>query len=147
MNVELTFILYQKLIRMGFLDRYKAAQQVDLLPSWHVLDQSVHLEQLAELSNEKPVVIFKHSIRCGISSMVKEQLENDWNFQKDDLVFYYLDLINERPISNAIAERFNVLHQSPQIIILKNGESIYDTSHHNVSVRAIRNALSMNKKS
>lgn len=126
---------------MGFLDRYKAAQQVELLPSWNTLDASTHLEQLVELSREKPVVIFKHSIRCGTSSMVKDQLETDWNFQEDDLEFYYLDLINQRSISNAVAEQFNVLHQSPQIIIIKDGKSIYDTSHQMVSVRSIRNAL------
>ena len=126
---------------MGFLDRFNAAQHAELLEQWEVLDESVALEQLAEISHQKPVVIFKHSIRCGISSMVKNQLESDWDFSEKDLEFYYLDLINKRAISNAVADEFGVIHQSPQIIVLKNGKAVYDTSHHMVSVRAIRQAL------
>ncbi|MEM1326949.1 MAG: bacillithiol system redox-active protein YtxJ [Bacteroidota bacterium] len=126
---------------MGFLDRFNAIQQADILKQWEVLDESVALAQLVEISHQKPVVIFKHSIRCGISSMVKNQLESDWDFSEGELEFYYLDLINHRAVSNAIADELGVIHQSPQIIVLKDGKAVYDTSHHMVSTRAIRQAI------
>jgi bacillithiol system protein YtxJ len=126
---------------MGFLDRFNAAQNADIINQWEVLDESVALEQLVEISYQKPVVVFKHSIRCGISSMVKNQLESDWDFSEEEVELYYLDLINHRAISNAVADEFGVHHQSPQIIVLKDGKAVYDTSHHMVSVRAIREAI------
>ncbi|MEL6945699.1 MAG: bacillithiol system redox-active protein YtxJ [Bacteroidota bacterium] len=127
---------------MGFLDRILSAQQEDLLGDWKVLNDLSQLDQLVTDSHNKPVVLFKHSIRCGTSSMMKHQLEGNWNFDAQDLDFYYLDLINYRAISNEIADRFGVVHQSPQIIVLKEGKAIYDTSHHMISVEGIRSAIS-----
>ena len=126
---------------MGFLDRLRSSQSGAPLSSWKVLNSVEQLEELAEHSYQKPVVIFKHSTSCGISAGAKYRLESDWSFEESDLEMYYLDLLRYRPVSNAVAERFGVTHQSPQIIVLKNGKAVFDTSHHQVNTQAIEAQL------
>lgn len=126
---------------MGFLDRVFSMQQKEIFDTWKVLEEEEQLNQIVKDSYTKPVVLFKHSIRCGTSAMVKNQLENDWDLEEGTLDFYYLDLINHRNISNLIAQKFNVVHQSPQIIILKEGKAIFDTSHQMISVEGIKNGI------
>ena len=72
---------------MGFLDRLMSAQQADVLGDWKVLDDLSQLDQIEKDSYDKPVVLFKHSIRCGTSSMIKHQLEGGWYFVGEDLGF------------------------------------------------------------
>ncbi len=105
---------------------------------WKPLTELAQLELIAEDSKEKPVVIFKHSTTCSISVMAKMRLESNWNL---DLDTYYLDLKNYKQISNTIAEKFSVHHESPQIILLKNGEAIYDASHFDISVSELQEAI------
>ena len=103
-----------------------------ILP-WITLDT---IEQLAEIevkSTTKPQVIFKHSTRCGISRMVLRQFEADFNTLETSLDLYYLDLLNYQDISNAIAERFNVVHESPQLLIIKNGAAVANASHGSIN--------------
>lgn len=78
------------------------------------------------LSNQQVFVVFKHSTRCSISSMVKNRLERELN---ENIDIYYLDLIKYRNVSNLIAQRSGVTHESPQVIVFKNGQSVYDASH------------------
>lgn len=104
----------------------------------------IKLEQLPEVIKEShkiPVVLFKHSISCGLSAMVKYQLEEEWNFKAKDLSFYYLDLINHRDISNKIAEEFDIIHQSPQLIVLHQGKPTSHTSHYAIGVGWLREQL------
>jgi bacillithiol system protein YtxJ len=96
------------------------------------------LEQLQEIeaaSFSKPQVLFKHSTRCSVSSMAKRILSTQMQNTADDLAdIYYLDLIEHREISNAIASKFNVFHESPQILLIKNGKCVFDASHSDVSL-------------
>lgn len=94
----------------------------------------VSIEQLdAVLENkEKTSVLFKHSTRCGISSGVLRQFESKNEELNESLDFYYLDLLNYREISNSIAEKFQVFHQSPQAVVVKNGETVADASHYDI---------------
>ncbi len=124
---------------MSLLDRIRECEQI--FAGWKVLNSLEQLEELKQSSFHKPVVIFKHSTRCGISAHAKYRLENDWGFSDADMDFYYLDLIAHRPVSNKITEAFQVVHQSPQIILLRNGQSVFDTSHHMISVPVLRQAL------
>lgn len=102
--------------------------------------QLTEINQLQEIKNDEvPSIIFKHSTRCSISSMALRNFENSFNI--DDVKVYYLDLIAHRNISNEIADMFNVYHQSPQAIVLKNGRSIYDASHGDINVIDIKQAL------
>ena len=127
---------------MGFLDNLFNQQKEEALKhNWKILNDEAQLEQLKQDSFHKPVVIFKHSIRCGISSMIKFNLESDWDFAEADMDFYYLDLINYRSVSNLVASDLGVGHQSPQVIVLKDGRATFDTSHHAISVAKLHDAL------
>ncbi len=79
-------------------------------------------------SFRKPVVIFKHSTRCGVSRMVLKQFETEYKVD-DKLDLYFLDLLKYREVSNEIAAQFRVEHQSPQVLVIKDGISVYDASH------------------
>ena len=126
---------------MGFLDRFRQSQQEHLPKSWKTLRSLEDLEQAIQHSYQQTVVLFKHSVSCGISAHSKYQLEAGWDFSEEDLTFYYLDLLNYRAVSNKIEEQLQVIHQSPQIIVVKNGEAVYHTSHHAISIAGIREAL------
>lgn len=95
--------------------------------NWHVLNTEEQLTEIINKSHNKPQVIFKDSIRCSISSMVKSRLEK--SVTPDTIDFHYLDLINYRLLSNKIAEDLDVYHESPQVLFLKDGECIYNESH------------------
>lgn len=99
---------------------------------WIIINKMDQLEEIRERSYSKPQVIFKHSIRCSISSVAKNRLEKSSSPQ--DVDFYYLDLVNFRPISNAIAEKFDVFHESPQVLLIKEGKCVYDESHLSISM-------------
>ena len=103
--------------------------------NWIYLTSAAQLEEIKEKSNSKHQVIFKHSIRCSISSMVKSRLER--SKQPENLDFYYLDLINNRSLSNQLSEDFNVWHESPQILLIKDGKCIYDESHNAIRLEDI----------
>jgi bacillithiol system protein YtxJ len=103
--------------------------------NWKEFFDESGLEVIKKLSLEKPQVIFKHSTRCSISSMAKSRLERATT--PDGIDFNYLDLIAHRNISNKIASDFNVEHASPQILIIKNGECVYDESHNAISMDEI----------
>jgi bacillithiol system protein YtxJ len=101
--------------------------------NWITLNSIDGIDKIIEASNIKPQVIFKHSTTCSISQMAKARLDRfDNNENKID--FHYLDLLNFRPVSNIIAEKFHVHHESPQILLIKNGECIYDESHMGIVV-------------
>lgn len=109
---------------------------------WESLTEEEQLDQIKEESGEKTVVIFKHSTRCGISRMVLRTFEKD--FQKepaDDHKMYFLDLLANRNISNEVASRFKVPHESPQVIILKNGEVVHHASHHSIDAAKVESHI------
>lgn len=87
------------------------------------------------------VFVFKHSTRCSISSMAYNRLKREWNFDSSRVKFYYLDLLAHRDISNEIAETWNVRHESPQLIGLKDGKVIYEASHNMIYTKDIQEAL------
>lgn len=125
---------------MGFLDRLKNSQE-QTISDWKTLTTEAQLTEAIEASYEKPVVLFKHSVTCGISAGAKNRLESAWDFGSEELDFYYLDLLAFRPISNKIAADLGVIHQSPQIIVVRNGKAVFDTSHHNINTNAIAAAI------
>lgn len=90
---------------------------------------------LKEKSNETPQVIFKHSTRCGVSSMAKNRLEKSGTVP--NATFYFLDIIRHRAVSNAVAEMFSVYHESPQVLVIRNGECVYDESHSGINMSDI----------
>ncbi len=101
---------------------------------WLKLTDIQQLSQIVNQSAHRPQVLFKHSTRCSISTMALTRLQSlgDDFYSKAD--FYYLDLIAHRDISNAIANDFHVHHESPQIVVLRNGDATYDASHLEITV-------------
>ena len=109
--------------------------------NWIPLESVDQVQQIIERSDEQPCVIFKHSTRCSISSMAKFRLEGDWDFSSKDIEPYYLDLIAHRDISAFLAEKFSVHHESPQILLIKNGACTYDASHLDITVSELKECL------
>jgi len=108
--------------------------------NWLKLESISDLKQITQQSFNNPVAIFKHSTRCSISSVAKMRLSSSWSFN-DDVPIYYLDLLSHRDLSNLIAEQFNVHHQSPQLLVIKDGDCIYNNSHLNISVKDVKQSL------
>ena len=107
--------------------------------NWNQLINSAQLEEIKKESHQHPVLIYKHSTRCSISSATLGRLERAWKSEEvGDLKPYFLDLIAHRALSNQIAEEFGVWHESPQVLIIVNGASVYDTSHFDISFDAIK---------
>lgn len=105
--------------------------QLDSNKFWINLKDLGQLNEIITISEEKPVVIFKHSTRCSVSRMALKQFENEFNLQ-GKMDAYFLDLIENRAISNEIASKFDVVHQSPQLLLIKNGKCIYNISHSDI---------------
>ena len=103
--------------------------------NWIPLTDLNQLETIQDLSFTTPQVILKHSTTCSISKMSLARLER--SEAPTSIQFYYLDLLNYRTISNAIAEKFSVYHESPQILLIKNGECIFDESHGGIQMEEI----------
>ncbi len=107
---------------------------------WHRLNSLEQLNTIVEESKTVPVAIFKHSTRCGISRMVINQFESSYDIDPDKLKLYYLDLLSFRDVSDEVGYRFQVMHQSPQLIVIKNGNTIHHASHHSIQASRL-NAL------
>jgi bacillithiol system protein YtxJ len=100
---------------------------------WNALNDLGELDAIVAVSSTQPVLIFKHSTRCSISSTALNRLERSWNdADSNHTLPYYLDLIAHRDISQAIATRFGIEHQSPQALVIKNGVCIYHASHFDI---------------
>lgn len=120
---------------MGFLKNiFGSSEPKDekVLP-WIFLDDIQQLDFIEEKSKTKLQLIFKHSTRCGISRMVMRQFEAQYPFSSDDVDLYYLDLLTYRDISNTIAQRFGVFHESPQLLVVKNGVVVTAASHGSIN--------------
>jgi bacillithiol system protein YtxJ len=112
---------------------------------WNKLESVDQLDLIDAESKEQDVLIFKHSTRCSISSAALARLERSWNASVPAKV-YYLDLLEFRPVSNAIAARYGVEHQSPQALLIRNGACIYHESHMGISVEDMQHAQSSHSK-
>jgi bacillithiol system protein YtxJ len=106
--------------------------------NWITLQTEAQLAEIQEKSAARPQLIFKHSTRCSTSALVKGRLERAK--QPESIDFYFLDLIRHRPISNKVAEDFFIEHESPQVLLIRNGECIYDESHLGITMDDIVDA-------
>lgn len=104
--------------------------------NWIPLTTEAQLDEIVQLSNTKPTLIFKHSTRCSISSTALSRLERAWDAEETPA--YYLDLITYRPISATIAEKFVVEHQSPQVLVIKQGKCTYSATHWDIAMDEIK---------
>ncbi len=116
---------------MSFLNNIFSASEENkpvLKLGWRQLTDLGQLNEIIAESADKPVIIFKHSTRCSVSRMVLKQFEIEFDLH-EKITPYFLDLLEHRDISNEIASRFVVFHQSPQLIVIKDGNAIFNDSH------------------
>jgi bacillithiol system protein YtxJ len=109
--------------------------------NWIPLASTEDVDRLVQRSHEIPCLILKHSTRCQISSIAKYRLEDDWSFAEGEMEVYYLDLLRYREVSKYVAESLSVYHESPQVLLLMDGECVYDASHLDISVAELREVL------
>ena len=121
---------------MGFLDQIfgKKEDQDHSKSLWKKIESQKDLDAAIEKSSQQKVLIFKHSTRCFISKTVLRSFEKQMQESDKNFGYYFLDLLAYRSISNEIESRFDVVHQSPQLIVLENGKAIYNASHQNIDL-------------
>jgi len=121
---------------MGLLKKLFSSSNVEkeekFIP-WHRLTTIQQLDEIEKESLKKPIAIFKHSTRCGTSRMALRQFESQFEIEDEKLKLYFLDLITFRDVSNEVAIRFQVMHQSPQLLVIKNSNTIHHSSHYSIS--------------
>lgn len=106
---------------------------------WIQLENEQQIDQIIIESQKQPILIFKHSTRCSISSTVLARLERNWlkNNDSEKIQAYYLDLIRFRSVSDSLARIFGVEHESPQVLLIYNESCIYSTSHLDINADTI----------
>ncbi len=110
--------------------------------NWTELKALDQVEKIKNESSAKPVLIFKHSNRCNISRATLDRLERRWNEgEMTTIKPYFLDLLSNRELSNTIADQFGVEHESPQVLIIRNGKSVLDLSHFAIDYEQIRSCI------
>lgn len=105
--------------------------------AWRPLTDLGQLNEIINESTTTLVVIFKHSTRCSVSRMALKQFENEFNLTSK-VTPYFLDLLEHRDISNEIVIRFGVVHQSPQLILIKDGKAVYNASHSDIAAAELK---------
>lgn len=105
---------------------------------WKELTTVGQFDQILKDSFTHPVAVFKHSIRCGTSSVAMHRIERNWRFETPA---YLVDVIHNRQVSDYVAEKLGITHESPQFILLKDGKSVYDASHLFISLDEVGKRL------
>jgi bacillithiol system protein YtxJ len=109
--------------------------------SWNVLTEQTELKEVREASRERPQLVYKHSFTCGICHMALENIEASFDELEEKADMNFVDVKNARPVSNLIAEKLDVRHESPQVIIMRDGKAVWDESHHAIKGDTILEAL------
>ena len=112
---------------MNFFKNIFNSETQKVAPKRIFLTEQDQIDDIIKASAEKPVLIFKHSTRCGISSMMLKRFDN--KVAGLSMPYYFLDILKYRPLSNLIQDKFDITHQSPQLLIIKNGKVITHDSH------------------
>jgi len=113
--------------------------------NWTAINSKDVLDAAIEKSFSHPILIYKHSIRCSLSSIVKSRMERGWGQEPLNIDCYFLDLINFRDLSNQVAERFGVAHESPQILIIADGTCVDHMSHLAVTHQNIKQSTPLQR--
>ncbi|MDF2720465.1 MAG: ral stress protein [Paenibacillus sp.] len=109
---------------------------------WTQLESEKQWLNLLETSAESDVLVFKHSTSCPISAEAYEQflsyLHKDAN---PDVEYALVHVIEDRPVSNLIAQTLNVKHESPQVLFVRGRKAVWHTSHWRITASALREQL------
>lgn len=105
---------------------------------WNDLTELKQLDVIESESAQTPVILFKHSTRCPVSRMALNTFEKEYDIAEGQAKPYFLDLLQHRDISNEIASRFKVQHQSPQLILIRDGKAVYNASHDSIDAEELK---------
>jgi bacillithiol system protein YtxJ len=105
--------------------------------NWQELNSEIQVDEIVDISASNPVLIFKHSTSCSISSMVLSRFERHWKSAGVNVDPFILNLLKFRAVSNYVSNRFNITHESPQVLVIKEGKCIYHASHNAINVEEI----------
>ena len=125
------------------LSKLFSTKNEDPAIQWKNLTSPEGLEELDEISNKKPVILFKHSTRCGISSMALNRFERAYD-PETEIVFYFLDLIQYRALSDEVAVRYGVIHQSPQALLIMDQKVKHCLSHNGIDFKEMNDIATNN---
>lgn len=109
--------------------------------SWLAFESEAQWQEILAASQVSPQLIFKHSTRCSISSMILSRFEGSELFQKSDITCWMLDLIAFREVSNFVASEAQVWHESPQCIVIDKSKVIYAESHGSIDAKSIQSLM------
>jgi bacillithiol system protein YtxJ len=110
--------------------------------NWIKINSPDQLNEIKNNSNEDAVLVFKHSTTCSISNTTLNRLERNWEEADMPIKTYYLDLLNHRSISTQIASDFNVEHQSPQVLLIRKGQALFNASHFDINYADLKKEVS-----
>ncbi len=111
------------------------------MPNWIALTKPEEIEDVSLRSHEKPCLIYKHSSRCNISRIAQYRLEAEWRFLEQAAALYWIDVISDRHVSDAVASNFAVYHESPQVLLIHEGACVFDVSHLDISIATLQESL------
>ncbi|MGV3636388.1 MAG: bacillithiol system redox-active protein YtxJ [Flavobacteriales bacterium] len=109
---------------------------------WTPLNSVEQLDAVDGASQVKPVLLFKHSTTCSISRTALDRLQRSWT-DADDAAYetHLLDLHRHRAVSNAVADRYGITHESPQVLVIQNGRCVHHASHFGITYAGTKEAL------
>lgn len=105
---------------------------------WTDLKDLSQLDEVDDQSAEVPVLVFKHSTRCGVSSLALKRIEGEWDSASLNVKPYFLDLLKYRSVSDAISSRWHVRHESPQMILIRNRSVVCHASHDGIDLSILK---------
>jgi bacillithiol system protein YtxJ len=108
---------------------------------WEYLRNVTDFENLLSASEEKPLVIFKHSTRCPISSMALDRFNDAVSDIANLANVVMIDVIDDRPISLHVANALQITHQSPQVLVVSKQKAVYDNSHNGIQGKNVLDQL------
>jgi bacillithiol system protein YtxJ len=111
--------------------------------NWINIENSQDIDAILEKSKTIPCLIFKHSTRCHMSEMSKYIIETEWNLDEEQLQAYCLDILKHKNLAAEIADRLNEHHQSPQVLLIKDGECFYEESHLEINYEEIEEQIAL----
>lgn len=126
---------------MGFLGGIfgtKKEKEPEKILPWRLLDSEEQLDEIVQDSSGDLTAIFKHSTSCGVSSMSLRRFEREYDLELENVKLYILDILSYRSISDEVMKRFQVWHESPQLILLRHGKPLAHFSHHQVQADSLK---------
>lgn len=109
----------------------------------HELTRVEEIDQILRESHERPVFIFKHSTTCPISDRALNEYQEFIRTHAGIAAFTLVIIRDHRDVSNAIAEKTGVKHESPQAILLAEGKAVWDDSHYEITTAKLDQVVMM----